>query len=330
MQYRKLGRTNIEVSAVALGCMSLCANPTYPEIPEEQAIATVHAALDAGINFFDNAPMYGDGVAEVRLGKALKGRRHKAVVATKISSNTLSEAEVFAECDAALQRLGMDYVDLYQIHWPRRVVPLSETLGAMEKLIQVGKVRAIGVCNFGPLDLADAIETRKPVATDQVAYSLLARGPELEVRDLCVEHGIGLLCYSPLAQGLLTGRFTSADDVPAERARTRHFAGTRPQARHGQPGCEAETFAAVQKVREICQHLGQSMADVATAWVIARPVVTSVLTGASRPEQIVQNARAADLRLDDRTIEDLEAATAPVKQKMGPNLDLWQTGSRVR
>ena len=331
MEQRPLGRSGIHVSSVALGCMSLCGNQTYPDIPVAQAVATVDAAIDAGIDFFDNAPMYGDGEAERRLGEALRGngKRGRAVIGTKISSDTLSAEEVTREFEASLRRLQTDYIDLYQIHWPRRVVPLDETLGAMERLVRAGKARAIGVCNFGRLDLGDALEKHR-VETDQLAYSLLARGVEHEVQPLCVDRQIGLLCYSPLAQGLLTGRYQGADEVPVERARTRHFAGTRPQARHGQPGCEAETFAAVREVRRICDEIGQPMADVAIAWLLRQPAVTSVLAGASRPEQVVQNVRAAAVELSTETLDKLDQATRPVKELLGPNCDLWQAAARIR
>src|SRR5688572_18663878 len=167
MDYRPLGRSNIRVSSIALGCMSLCGNQTYSDIPLSQAVQTVHAALDAGVNFFDNAPMYGDGEAERRLGEALRGKRERAIIGTKISSETLSAEEVVRESEASLRRLQTDYIDLYQIHWPRRVVGLDETLAAMEKLIASGKVRAIGVCNFGPLDLGEALEKHR-VETNQL------------------------------------------------------------------------------------------------------------------------------------------------------------------
>jgi aryl-alcohol dehydrogenase-like predicted oxidoreductase len=331
METRPLGRSDIRVSCIALGCMSLCATQTYAEIPPAQAAATVDAALDAGVNFFDNAPMYGDGEAERRLGDALRGKRDRAIIGTKISSETLSAAEVGRESEASLRRLQTDYIDLYQIHWPRRKVPLDETLTAMEKLVQSGRVRAIGVCNFGPLDLADALEKHR-VETNQLAYSLLARGVEHEVLPMCVERQIGMLCYSPLAQGLLTGRYASADDVPAERARTRHFGGTRPQARHGEAGCEAETFQAIRAVRQVCDDLGLPMADVALAWLLHQPGVSSVLAGASRPDQIAQNVRAASIRLSRDVLDKLDAATRPVKDRLGSNCDPWQgaTAGRIR
>jgi myo-inositol catabolism protein IolS len=330
MKYRKLGTTDIEVSTSAMGCMSLADGMTYPTLAEEQAIATVHAALEAGINLFDTAAAYGNGESERMLGNALKGRRGDAVIATKISaSSDLTADSVRRDCEQSLERLQTDYIDLYQIHWPRRVVPITETMRALEGLVQAGKVRAIGVCNFGPLDLVDLLETSH-CQSNQVIYSLLARGVEFELRELCLEKKIGLLCYSPLAQGLLTGRFSAADEVPVDRARTRHFSKTRPKARHNEPGCERETFAAIAQIRQISAEIGEPMADVALAWLLHQPVVTSVLTGASRPEQIRQNARAAGIVLSPEVLRRLEAATDPVKQKMGSNLDIWQSESRMR
>src|SRR3954470_19016762 len=162
MTNRTLGRTTMQVSPVALGTMSLCGNMTYDDITEQQAVQTVHAAIDAGINFFDTAPMYGDGEAERRLGKALLGKpREKFIIADKIATPRMDANEVQTECDKSLRLLQTDYIDLYQIHWPRRVVPLDETLGAFEKLVQAGKVRAIGVCNFGPLDLIEGLEKHR-------------------------------------------------------------------------------------------------------------------------------------------------------------------------
>ena len=331
MEYRKLGRSPLNVSTVALGCMSLCAGQTYNEIPESQATATVDAALDAGINFFDNAPLYGDGEAERRLGNALRGaKRDRAVVATKIGTATMSAEETVREFEASLQRLRTDRIDLFQIHWARRVVPIAETLRAMEQLVKQGKLRAIGVCNFGPLDLNEAVAAIDNLATNQMAYSLLARGVEYEVVPICREHGVGMLCYSPLAQGLLTGRYGNADEVPPERARTRHFAATRPQSRHGEPGLEAETFEAVRDVKGICEQLGLPMADVALAWLLHQSTVTSVLAGASRPAQIVQNAKASEIKLSPDILKKLDEATRVVKEKMGKNPDMWQAASRIR
>jgi aryl-alcohol dehydrogenase-like predicted oxidoreductase len=329
MQYRTLPGTDIEVSAIALGCMSLVPNETYAGIDESQAHATVHTAIDAGITLFDNAPAYGRGEAERVLGRALIGRRDQVLIATKAGGRTLGADEIAADCDASLSRLRTDVIDLYQIHWPRRTVPLDETIRAMEKLVDAGKVRAIGVCNFGPLDLSElALLTH--CCTNQVAYNLLARAVEFEIVDICLAHDIGVLCYSPVAQGLLAGKFRSADEVPESRARTRHFSGGRPQARHGEPGFEQETFDAIDTIRGVAQRLSVPMADLSLAWLLHQPFVTCVLVGASRPEQIARNVSAAALDLSDDVVAELSSATDMLKQQMGPSIDMWAPPAEAR
>ena len=330
MNHRALGNSGIRVAPVALGCMSLCGNMTYEDIPQQQAIDTVHAALDAGVTLFDTAPMYGDGESERRLGLALEGgKRDRVVIADKVGSNAMRHDEVLRGCETSLNLLRTDRIDLLQIHWASSDVPLDETMRAMEKLLQDGKVRALGVCNFGPMYLANVLEKHR-VETNQIPYSLLLRAAEFELRGICEERSVGILCYSPLAQGLLTGRYKSADDVPPGRARTRHFARTRPQVRHNEGGCERETFAAIARVKEICARIGHDMADVAIAWLLRQPAVACVLTGASRPDQIRRNVEAARIELSTQVLKELDEATAPVKQKLGPNIDPWQTDSRIK
>ncbi|MEO1128072.1 MAG: aldo/keto reductase [Planctomycetota bacterium] len=329
MQYTKLNGIDLPVSRLAFGCMSTVASQTYPGLAEQQAVDTIRAAFDAGINFFDTARAYGDGESEELLGKALADVRDKVVIASKPKAGDLSESEVLSECEHSLKSLGTDFIDLYQIHWPKRVVPLEETVRAMEKLVQQGKVRTIGVCNFGPLDLEEWLGIG-PVITNQFAYSLIARGPEFGTQQACVEHDIGILCYSPIAQGLLAGAYEAADDVPSGKARTRHFRGDRPEARHGEPGCESATFAALRSVRDIAESIDRPMADVAIAWLLSRPGVTAALVGASTAKSVQRNIAAADLQLSQETIDRLDAATEEVKQKMGPSIDMWASPPRTR
>lgn len=329
MEYRKLGKTDITVSTIALGCWAFAGDMTWGPQDEAESIATVRAALDRGINFFDTAEGYGGGDSEAVLGRALAGRRHEAVIATKVSRSHLSSREVQRACERSLQHLQTDYVDLYQVHWPSRTVPLGETLEALVKLQEQGKVRAIGACNFGVNDLSNLLEIER-VGTNQLPYSLLWRAIEYHIRQKCINEGIGILCYSPLVQGLLTGKFSSPDEVPQGRARTRLFSSNRPQARHGEAGQEAETFAALDKIRRICSRINQPMAKVALAWLIHQPGVTAVIAGARTPDQIEQTTLAADLELSPELVDELSAATELLKQKLGPNPDLWQSESRFR
>jgi myo-inositol catabolism protein IolS len=155
MQYRKLGKSDISVSVVVMGCWALAGDSTWGPQDADESIATVRAALDAGVNFFDTAEGYGGGDSESILGRALSGRRHEAVIATKVSRSHMSGDEVRRACERSLRHLQTDYIDLYQIHWPSRTIPLDETIEALERLREQGKVRALGVCNFGVRDLSD-------------------------------------------------------------------------------------------------------------------------------------------------------------------------------
>ena len=329
MQYHNLGKTDIAVSAIAMGCWAIVGDFTWGPQDESDALATIHAALDAGVNFLDTAEGYGDGDSETLLGRALAGRRGEAVIASKVSQNHLAGVEVIAACERSLKRLRTDYIDLYQIHWPSRQVPFVETWEALTMLQAQGKVRAIGVSNFGAADLTDLLAIGTP-ETNQLPYSILWRAIEHDIQAACIEHGIGILTYSSLAQGLLTGKFATADEVPEGRARTRHFASTRPYVRHGEPSCEAETFAAIQAVRRISEEIREPMPRVAMAWLLRQPGVTSVIAGARNPDQIRSNAQAADLILPADVIAALNAVTDDLKQELGPNPDMWQSESRFR
>ena len=185
MEYRKLGQTDIDVSVIGLGCWPFAGGAYWGEQDDEDSIATVRAALDAGINFFDTAEGYGRGYSEQVLGRGLQGRRHEAVIATKVSASHLSAEEVARACEQSLTNLQTDYIDLYQIHWPNWQIPLSETVEALGLLRQGGKIRAIGVSNFAVRDQSDMLAL-SDCATNQLPYSLLWRVIEDDIQPLCV------------------------------------------------------------------------------------------------------------------------------------------------
>jgi len=330
MRYNRLGSTDIEVSAVGFGCWALGDERTWGPQDEADSRAAIHAALDCGINFFDTAEGYGAGRSEEVLGRALGARRREAVIATKFGSGRESPAAIREACEGSLRRLRTDVIDLYQIHWPRGRMPLVEMLGTLERLQAQGKIRAWGVCNFGPRDLSDALLTGIPIHTNQLPYSLLWRAIEFEILDICRQHNISILAYSPLMQGLLVGKYSTADSVPPQRARTRHFAGSRPLARHREAGCEDETFATLDRIREICAELGQPMGRMALAWLLSRPAVASVLAGTRSPAQARENAEAGTVALSPEVVQRLTDATERLKEMLGPNPDMWQSASRFR
>ncbi|MBI4307071.1 MAG: aldo/keto reductase [Chloroflexi bacterium] len=349
MQYRTLGKTDSKVSVMALGCWPFAGGAVWGDQDDKDSIATVHAALDAGINFFDTAEGYEEGKSERVLGQGLKGRRHEAVIATKVSPNHLGAEDVMLACERSLRNLATDYIDLYQIHWPSRAalpqpgqkaamgsgggadreVPLRETLEALEKLKRQGKIRTIGVSNFGPKDLSAAIDL-SDIVTNQIPYSLLWRAIEHEIKPISVKNRTGIICYSPLAQGLLTGRYKSADDVPEGLARTRLFSNKRPMARHEDPGCESEVFEAIKKIQQVADRVGEPMAAVALAWIRQRRGVTSFLVGARKPDELKMNLPALDVKLDSATSRELARITQPIKRAIGKNADPWNSNNRMR
>ncbi len=329
MEYRKLGNTDIEVSVMALGCWPFAGGAVWGDQDDDISIATVDAALEAGINFFDTAEGYEKGHSERVLGRGLEGRREEAVIATKVGANHLSPEGIVSACEESLKNLKTDYIDLYQIHWPNHDIPIETTWHALEGLLTDGKVRALGVSNFAIGDLSDLIEVGRP-ETNQMPYSLLWRALEFEILARCREQAIGLICYSPLAQGLLTGRYLTADEVPDGLARSRWYSSTRPMANHDESGCEETVFRAIAGIREVSRQVAAPMASVALAWVRQQRGVTSFLVGARNPEELKRNLPTLSLELDAVTTAELERLTQPVKDAIGRNPDMWMSNSRMR
>ncbi len=338
MRYRPLGSSGYEISIVSLGCWAIVGGFNWGPQDEADSLDTIAAALDAGINFFDTAELYGEGRSEQLLAKGLGRRRDGILIASKVADTHLEPTQIVEACERSLKNLATDRIDLYQMHWPSKSVPLDDSIDALLKLKQQGKIRQIGVSNFGAkwLDaLGEAAARRighhalagELCVSNQVIYSLLTRSIEFDVQPKCLAAGLGILCYSPLAQGLLAGKFASADDVPVDRARTRHFNKSRPLTRHGEEGCEAETFAAITHVKQIAAEIGAPMADVALAWCLHQPAVSSIIAGARNRKQVEENVRAANLHLADAHLAALAAATDPVKQALGPTSTYGSAGT---
>lgn len=329
MKYRELGATGIEVSEIALGCWPFAGGSYWGRQDLQTSIDTVHAALDAGINFFDTAEGYEDGESERVLGQALKDRRSEAVIATKVSTENLRPPDVISACERSLGNLGTDYIDLYQIHWPNHDVPIEETADAFQRLKEQGKVRAVGVSNFAVKDLTELLDVGECVV-DQLPYSLLWRVIERQILPFCVERKVGIVCYSPLAQGLLTGRYRNADEVPEGLAQARWYSCRRPAALHDEAGVEEEVFEAINTLRQMAEDAGMSMATMALAWVRHQSGVTSFLVGARSPDELAWNLPVLELRLAPEMLTSLSDATETVKRRLGSNPDMWLTPGRMR
>lgn len=311
MEYRKLDGTAFEVSVIGMGCWAI-GGLGWGEVDDAESEAAIKQALDLGVNFVDTAAVYGAGHSERVVGRAIKGGRDRVVVATKCGilwgvpgdvttlTRNASKAMILRECDESLARLGVEAIDLYQIHWPDGQTPIAEMMEAMTALVAAGKIRAIGVSNFSVAQLEEA-RAHAPVASVQPPYSLLRRDIELELLPYCAAHGVGVLAYSPLQKGLLTGKHTAQARFSDDDVRTmweKNFKGER----------FLDCLRFVEVLRELGARRGKTPAQMAINWVIHRPGVTLAICGAKRPAQVEDNAGAVGWRLTDDELAEIEAA----------------------
>ena len=330
MKFRKLGKTNIKVSTVSFGCWAIIGGFNWGHQEKKDSLDALWAAYDSGINFFDTAEAYGEGYSEQLIAEALGKKRDQIIIASKASPPHFTREKLRQACERSLSNLRTDYLDLYQLHWPNWDVPIQETLETLEDLKQEGKIRAYGVSNYGPQDLKECLQANFEICSNQMSYSLLFRAVEYEVLPLCRDNQISILCYSPIMQGLLTGEFNSIEEIPEDRQRTRHFSGSRQEARHNEEGAEKETLEAVAQIRKISEDAGISMTSLSIAWLLSQPSVGTAIVGGRNAAQVKENALAADADLAPETKERLSLATEKLKKKMGRNLDMWESESRIR
>jgi aryl-alcohol dehydrogenase-like predicted oxidoreductase len=312
MNFRKLGASDIEVSDISLGSWL-----TYSGgVGREQARACVQAAFDAGINFIDTANVYGRGAAETLLGEVLSGReRSSYVLATKVffpmsdTDRGLSAAQIQKQIDASLQRLRTDYVDLYQCHRYDEQTPLEETMSALTEVVRSGKARHIGFSEWPARRIEEslALPGVERWVSSQPQYSMLWRAPEAEVLPLCEREDISQIVWSPLAQGVLTGKYRPGEPPPADsRAASESMGGFIDRL------IEPRVLEAVQRLRPVAESAGLSMVQLALAWVLRNANVASAIVGASRPEQVHANASASGIVLEPDTLAAIDEALGDV------------------
>lgn len=330
MQLHRLANTELDISPLAFGCWGIISDNHWGQREEAESLSAISAAIDLGINFFDTAAMYGDGQSELLLGKAIANRRDKVIIASKMKPGELQAAQIQIACDRALERLGTDYLDLWQIHWPDPTMPIQETWDAMCQLRDAGKVRYLGVCNFGVRDLTTMTDLPEMPATNQLPYSPVFRAIEFDLLPYCLNHRVDVLVYSPLMHGLLADKYDEPNDVPVGRARTRHFSRHREQTRHNEDGCEVETFRAVLELREIARRLGIGSATLTLRWLLAKRGIGAIIVGARNAKQVAQNMESVADRLPQEVEQQVDRLTEPLRQAMGTNVDLWQAGDAGR
>ncbi len=291
MESRRLGADGPEVPVICLGAWPLGGG--MGAVPDEQAIATVHAALDAGVTFIDTAEGY--RTSERVLGEALKGRRDQAFVATKLSGDHSAE-HMASAIENSLRALRTDHVDLYQLHGPQPDRPIEETMGGLLQLRDEGKIRYIGVSNFSGEQHVEALRYG-PVHSSQPRYNMLFRAAEESVLPTCLEKGVGVIVHSPLAKAMLTGKYRPGHTFPADDERNGHAVFQPEGFEAAQPYVDRLSAWAADQGRNITQ--------LAIAWTLAHPAVTSSIVGAKTPEQVVENAAAAEWRLTDSELAEV-------------------------
>ena len=322
MRTRKLGWTGEELTVIGLGAWAIGGGGwAYGWGPQDDrdSIATIQKAIDLGINWIDTAPVYGLGHSEEIVGKAIRDRRDRIFLATKCGlvwdkrrniSGRLKAWSVRQELEASLRRLQVDVIDLYQIHWPNPDEDIEEAWAEMAKAVEEGKVRYIGVSNFDVRQM-ERVRAIHPIASLQPPYSLLRREIEGDILPYCAQHNIGVIAYSPLASGLLTGKFT--------RERLKSLAPD--DWRRRSPSFQEPEFSAnlslVEGLRGLAARYNRPVSHVALAWVLRRPEVTSAIVGARRPEQIEETAAAADWDLPQEVLSQVDRLLRERDQQLG-------------
>lgn len=306
MHYRRLGNSGLKVSALGLGT-----NSFGGRADETASARIIHQAIESGITFIDTANIYTNTESERIIGAALEGRRHEVVLATKAglvrgegpNRRGSSRYHLVSELEGSLRRLRTDYVDLYQIHTFDPETPLEETLRALDDMVRSGKVRYIGASNYAAWELAKALgiserEGLNRFVSTQVSYSLADRTPERELVPACLDMGVGIIPYFPLAGGILTGKYAAVDEVPKGSRADIEPRFTR--------FLKEDKIAFGQRVSEMAKGLGYSSSVLSLAWLMHQPVVSTVIVGATRVEQLLDNVQSASVRLDEETLAALD------------------------
>ncbi|MCE5218645.1 aldo/keto reductase [bacterium] len=310
MLYRELGTTGAQVSEIILGAWQF-GQDSWTDVKDSESVAAIHAALDAGINMIDTAVGYGKGYSEQIVGNAVKDRRDKVLIASKIGA---APDGILKGIDACLERMGIDYIDLYQVHYPSPRIPIADTIGAMDEIRKAGKVRFVGVSNFSLEQMQQAVATAK-IDTCQPPYNVFWRQYDADVLPFCRENGIAVIPYSPLAQGLLTGKFQDRSTIPADiRSHSKLFA-------------EGIFEQCVQAVRDVIEPIARAqdktLAQTAIAWMLQTPGITAPIVGARTPQQVEGNLGGVGWKLTDEEYQAISEAGTKISVQLDFSSNMW-------
>lgn len=341
MERRRCPNSDLTLPALGAGCWAFGGGEYWGEQNQKDVDEVVNRSLDLGINYFDTAEAYNKGASEASLGMALEGRRGEAIIGSKISPSNCHPGALREHCDASLGRLRTDYIDLYMVHWPihphsirhftddeaiiKNPPAVEDAFETLTKLREEGKIRHIGVSNFGVDRLKEAQAICPDIVVDELPYSLLTRATGLEILPHCERTGVGVVGYMTLLQGLLADIYPTLDDVPPWQRRTRHFNCKRCElTRHGEDGAEDETNQALADIRSICAETGMTMPEIAVKWAVANKALTCVLVGARNIKELEANVKAVAEPLPGEIVEKLNKATDALLARLGPGFDYYE------
>lgn len=318
MKTKRLGSTDIRISPVIMGTWQ-AGKAMWTGIEDKETVAAIRAGIDAGMTTIDTAPVYGNGHSERMVARALEGLRDRVVIATKVFADKLKYDLLKASCERSLKDLDTDYIDLFQIHWPSGSfkspkVPIEETMRALNELKSEGKIRAVGVSNFSRIQLEEAAEFGE-IASLQPPYSLFWRQVETDAMPYCIQKEISILAYSPMAQGLLTGKFGPGHQFERgdHRRANRLF----------QPEHFEKALTALDQLKSIADKYDATLGQLALAWVVHQPNACAI-AGARNAEQVVQNARAAEIELLEEDLDAMDKIGRSVTDHLDDNPVLWK------
>jgi aryl-alcohol dehydrogenase-like predicted oxidoreductase len=345
MERRECGRSGLKLPVLGLGCWAFGGGEYWGPHVQSDVDAVVRRAFELGITYFDTAEVYNDGRSETSLGQALRALpRELVVIGTKVSPAHVQPDVLPGRCEASLRRLATDYIDLYMVHWPItprsirhfdtriEVCPaMDEAFAALSRLREQGKVRHVGVSNFAPTRLEEALGHCAPLAANELPYNLLSRAIEYEALPACRRLRVGVIGYMALLQGVLTDLYPTLDEVPVWQRRTRHFDARKTgAARHGSFGEEGATRHALSALRAVSREIGLTLPELALKWAVANRDLTCNLVGSRSVAKLEANVRAAEQPLPAEVVGRLNAITDPLKERLGRSFDYYESPDNDR
>ncbi|WP_026699672.1 aldo/keto reductase [Salibacterium aidingense] len=346
MEKRRLGKSDLYLSTIGMGCWQYGGGNYWGDQSQNDVDQIVHEALDYGVNYFDTAEIYNDGKSEESLGAALKGRRSKAIVGTKVTPANAFPDDLRQSCEESLKRLQTDYIDLYMVHWPVNALSIQhftedkdkinhppdirETFSTLKVLQSEGKIRHVGISNHGVEQMEELRELGADITANELPYNLFSRAIEYELTSYCRQHDMGVIGYMPLQQGLLSGKYV-VEDMKPKQARSRHFHYSRgAQSRHGEEGVEREIKEALSTIRDLSVDHGVNLIPLSLAWVLSNPDITTTIVGCRNKEQLHQNLEGASGQIPQELLEKLNKATERIKEKLGSSPDYYESRQHSR